>query len=270
MPVNAISLYTAWGRGMSNGHKRHWGRTSTLRWLLSLNINNITFGETCTPCFLAAKCWTLKKQNQHKNVTIFLNSDRCKNKAVSPVYMLYILFFSQIGKRFRFVIAVIVWCLYLSLCIFCVICLVIFRQSQNKMQALYMADWQTFCDVYSLSTKKKGKKSNFFLSLKVCNYDSPVMKNAVGFYFFVLYLVLFSFCFFNKKKSTTLLWKHLMLTWSLLPSKIFSVFWGQSGETWDHNSRWINISTGTGRVNKPPRPFTQMSNLFTAKIYFWW
>lgn len=61
------------------------------------------------------------------------------------------------------------------------------------MQALYMADWQTFCDVYSLS-----KKNNFFLSLKVCNYDSSVMKNAVGFYFFVLYLVLFFF-FFNKK-----------------------------------------------------------------------
>lgn len=70
------------------------------------------------------------------------------------------------------------------------------------MQALYMADWQTFCDVYSLSKKKK-KKSNFFLSLKVCNYDSSVMKNAVGFYFFVLYLVLF-FLFFLIK-STTLL-----------------------------------------------------------------
>lgn len=67
------------------------------------------------------------------------------------------------------------------------------------MQALYMADWQTFCDVYSLS------KKNFFLSLKVCNYDSSVMKNAVGFYFFVLYLVLFFFLI----KSTTLLWKAL-------------------------------------------------------------
>lgn len=37
---------------------------------------------------------------------------------------------------------------------FCVIRLVIFRQSQNKMQALYMADWRTFCGVYSLSKKK--------------------------------------------------------------------------------------------------------------------
>lgn len=49
------------------------------------------------------------------------------------------------------------------------------------MQALYMADWQTFCDVYSLSKKKQN---DFFLLLKVCNYDSSVMKNAVGFYFF--------------------------------------------------------------------------------------
>lgn len=86
--------------------------------------------------------------------------------------------------------------LVLVFVLFCVICLVIFRQSQNKMQALYMADWQTFCDVYSLSKKKqKTNKTNFFLSLKVCNYDSSVMTNAVGFYFCFIFGFGFCFCF---------------------------------------------------------------------------
>lgn len=64
------------------------------------------------------------------------------------------------------------------------------------MQALYMADWQAFYDVYSLSKKKP----NFFLLLKVCNYDSSVMKNAVGFYFFCFIFGFVFFCFFFNKK----------------------------------------------------------------------
>lgn len=78
----------------------------------------------------------------------------------------------------------------------CVICLVIFRQSQNKMQALYMADKRPFCDVYSLSTTEKKNTSPS--RLRVCNYNSYVMeKNAVGFYF-LFYICFVSFvCFFK-------------------------------------------------------------------------
>ncbi len=81
---------------------------------------------------------------------------------------------------------------------FCVIVLVIFRQSQNKMQALYMG--QTGRHFVMLCTVCR----NFFHSGSKFVIISH--ENAVGFYFFVLYSICFCLfvCLFLIK-STTLL-----------------------------------------------------------------
>lgn len=41
---------------MSSGRKMASGQNIDSAMTPVADINNITFGETCTPCFLAAKC----------------------------------------------------------------------------------------------------------------------------------------------------------------------------------------------------------------------
>lgn len=91
---------------------------------------------------------------------------------------------------------------------FCVICLVLLDNHKNNMQALYM-DRLTRHFVLCTVCRKL-----FPLWLKVCNYDSKVMKMLLVFTFFCLF-VCFIFCFLFVLfvcfliKSTTLLWIYL-------------------------------------------------------------
>lgn len=53
LPRRGVHLYTAWARGMSNRHLRHWDVTVTQQWQLCHWILLILlFKEACTPCFL--------------------------------------------------------------------------------------------------------------------------------------------------------------------------------------------------------------------------
>lgn len=67
--------------------------------------------------FFCCKVLNTKKTNQHENVEIFLKTDRKRSCQHNIMHYRFVLLSNR--KRFRFVIAVIVWCLYLCLCVLC-------------------------------------------------------------------------------------------------------------------------------------------------------